>query len=110
MQLIRLKIPGPFIIKPKILKDSRGVFFEKYRKDTIDHYLGYKIKFVQENQSISKKNVFRGFHFQISPYSQSKLVSVSKGRIMDIIIDLRKNSKHFGKHLKIYLERQYLIK
>lgn len=109
MQLIRLKIPGPFIIKPKILKDSRGVFFEKYRKETIDYYYGDKIRFVQENQSVSKKNVFRGFHFQISPYSQSKLVSVSKGRIMDIIIDLRRNSKYFGKHLKIYLDSFYSI-
>ena len=55
MQLIRLKIPGPFIIKPKIFKDFRGIFFEKYRKEIIDSYLGHKIKFVQENQSTSKK-------------------------------------------------------
>ena len=102
MQIIRLKIPGPFIIKPKILKDSRGIFFEKYRQEILDSHLGYKIKFVQENQSISKKNVFRGFHFQISPYPQSKLVSVSKGKILDIIIDLRKNSKYFGNYLKVY--------
>jgi dTDP-4-dehydrorhamnose 3,5-epimerase len=104
MKFVRLKIPGPFVIKPNILKDSRGIFFEKYRQKTIDLHGDYKIKFVQENQSISKKNVFRGFHFQISPYSQSKLVSVAKGKILDIIIDLRKNSKYFGKHLKIYLD------
>ena len=107
MQIIRFKIPGPFIIKPKILKDSRGIFFEKYRQEIIDSYLGHKIKFVQENQSTSKKNVFRGFHFQISPYAQSKLVSVSRGKILDIIIDIRKNSKYFGKHLKVYLDSFY---
>jgi dTDP-4-dehydrorhamnose 3,5-epimerase len=104
MKFVRLKIPGPFVIKPNILKDARGIFFEKYRQKIIDLHGDCKIKFVQENQSISKKNVFRGFHFQISPYSQSKLVSVAKGKILDIIIDLRKNSKHFGKHLKIYLD------
>lgn len=107
MQIIRFKIPGPFIIKPKILKDSRGIFFEKYRQEIIDSHLGYKIKFVQENQSISKKNVFRGFHFQISPYPQSKLVSVSKGKILDVIIDLRKNSKYIGKYLKVHLDSFY---
>ena len=107
MKFVRLKIPGPFLIKPNILKDSRGIFFEKYRQKIIDLHGNYKIKFVQENQSISKKNVFRGFHFQISPYTQSKLVSVAKGKILDIIIDLRKNSKHFGKHLKIYLDSFY---
>ena len=107
MQIIRFKIPGPFIIKPKILNDSRGIFFEKYRQEIIDSHLGYKIKFVQENQSISKKNVFRGFHFQISPYLQSKLVSVSKGKILDVIIDLRKNSKYVGKYLKVHLDSFY---
>ena len=107
MQFVRLKIPGPFVIKPNILKDSRGIFFEKYRQKIIDLHGDHKIKFVQENQSISKKNVFRGFHFQISPYPQSKLVSVAKGKILDIIIDLRKNSKYFGKHLKVYLDSFY---
>jgi len=104
MQFVRLKIPGPFVIRPNILKDSRGIFFEKYRQKIIDLQADHKIKFIQENQSISKKNVFRGFHFQISPYPQSKLVSVAKGKILDVIIDLRKNSKYFGKHLKIYLD------
>ena len=104
MKFVRLKIPGPFVIRPNILKDSRGIFFEKYRQKIIDLQADHKIKFIQENQSISKKNVFRGFHFQISPYPQSKLVSVAKGKILDVIIDLRKNSKYFGKHLKIYLD------
>ena len=107
MKFCKLKIPGPFIIKPKIFKDSRGVFFEKYRQKIVESHLSHKIKFVQENQSISKKNIFRGFHFQISPYAQSKLISVSQGRILDIIIDLRKNSKYFGKHIKIYLDSYY---
>ena len=107
MKFVRLKIPGPFLIKPTILKDSRGIFFEKYRQKILDLYAGCKIKFVQENQSVSKKNVFRGFHFQISPYSQSKFVSVAKGKILDVIIDLRKNSKYFGKHLKVYLDSYY---
>jgi dTDP-4-dehydrorhamnose 3,5-epimerase len=107
MKFARLKIPGPFLIKPTILKDSRGIFFEKYRQKILDLYGDCKIKFVQENQSVSKKNVFRGFHFQISPYPQSKLVSVAEGKILDVIIDLRKNSKYFGKHLKVYLDSYY---
>lgn len=104
MKFEKLKIPGPVLIKPDIHKDLRGHFFERYKKKELDLFLGNKIDFIQENQSSSKKNVFRGFHFQINPFAQSKLISVYKGKILDIIIDIRSSSKYFGKFLKIYLD------
>jgi dTDP-4-dehydrorhamnose 3,5-epimerase len=106
MKFQKLKIPGPVLIKPEIHKDLRGHFFERYKKKELDLFLGNKINFIQENQSLSKKNVFRGFHFQINPFSQSKLISVYKGKILDVIVDIRSNSKYFGKFLKIYLDSE----
>ena len=88
--------------------DSNNVEFNCDKGKTLIYFecisLPNKINFIQENQSLSKKNVFRGFHFQINPFSQSKLISVYKGKILDVIVDIRSNSKYFGKFLKIYLD------
>lgn len=84
---------GVFIIKNKKIYDDRGCFFENYKKDFFFENLGFEM--VQENISRSSKNVLRGMHFQIYPFCQSKVVSVNNGKILDVIIDLRVNSKTF---------------
>lgn len=104
MNFIKLKLSGPFLIKPNIFKDQRGFFFEKYTKDKLNSYLNYKFNFLQENQSLSYSGVFRGLHFQTKPFEQAKLVCVNFGKILDIIVDIRFNSPTYGKHIKIFLD------
>ena len=96
MQIIQTKIEGLFEIQPVVHNDNRGWFYEFYREDI---YLS-KItdnRFVQENHSFSKKGVVRGLHLQLAPYEQAKVVSVMIGKIMDVVVDLRKDSATFGK-------------
>ena len=102
MKIIKTEINGIFIIEPKIYKDSRGYFYESYSKKDFDEEIG-KICFVQDNQSCSIKGVIRGLHFQKPPYSQAKLVRCVKGSVLDVAVDLRKNSETFGKHIIIEL-------
>ena len=101
MQIIKTKINGPLIIVPSIFKDTRGFFFEKYNYKSF-FKIGIKYNFVQDNLSYSKKNVLRGLHFQ-KKFPQGKLVKVVKGEIFDVIVDLRKNKKSFGKYLSFRL-------
>ena len=101
MTIIETDIKGLYLLKPKIFKDSRGFFLETYKNDKYIKKL-IKFNFVQDNHSRSKKNVLRGLHLQ-TKFPQGKYVSVLKGKILDIAIDLRKNSKTFGKHFKIVL-------
>jgi len=86
---------GFSVIEPTIIKDERGCFFESFKKDFFEHMVNKTI-FIQENTSISKKNVLRGLHYQTYPYTQSKLVRVTYGEVMDVIVDIRKNSPTFG--------------
>jgi dTDP-4-dehydrorhamnose 3,5-epimerase len=101
MQIIKTKINGPLIIVPSIFKDTRGFFLEKYNYKSF-FKIGIKHNFVQDNLSYSKKNVLRGLHFQ-KKFPQGKLVKVVKGEIFDVIVDLRKNKKSFGKYLSFRL-------
>ena len=103
MNITETILKGCFLIEPKIFKDQRGVFFELFRKDALETKLGYEIEFVQENQSISKKGVLRGLHFQKGETAQAKLVSVRKGEVLDVVVDLREGSKTYGEHLRIRL-------
>lgn len=96
---------GLMLIKPRVFEDSRGAFFESYNHRLFSEN-GISDVFVQDNQSFSTKNVLRGIHFQIPPFAQSKLVRVNTGAVIDVAIDLRKNSKTFGKHFKIELTEQ----
>ncbi len=89
-------LKGPKIIIPKILKDNRGCFFEKWNKSLLDKNLEEKVDFVQDNQSRSKCGVLRGLHYQITPKAQNKLVSCISGEIFDVAVDIRKNSPTFG--------------
>lgn len=100
------------IITPAVFEDERGYFFESYNKSKLSE-LGINIDFVQDNQSFSKKGTLRGLHYQNPPFAQTKLVRVLQGEIMDVAVDLRKDSPTFGKHFGIILtaenKKQLLI-
>ena len=95
---------GLVICQPNIIKDSRGFFSETFKKNEFEKYIGKSIDFCQENLSESKYGVLRGLHFQVEPFAQSKLVSVLKGKILDVVIDIRKNSEYYGKNFSIELD------
>lgn len=100
----KTKFKGLFIIQPKILSDDRGFFFESFKKVAFDEFVEKKIDFCQENESQSNYGVLRGLHFQRPPYTQSKLVKVIKGKVLDVVVDLRKNSDTFLESFSIVLD------
>lgn len=87
------------IIEPRVFKDSRGYFFESYNKKEFDQLVGYEIDFVQDNEAVSSYGVLRGLHFQKGEYAQAKLVRVIKGKVLDVAVDIRKDSLTFGKYV-----------
>ena len=107
---------GVYELNPPIFKDKRGYFYESFNQKKFTDIFG-EIKFVQENHSFSSKNVFRGLHYQIRPYSQSKLVECISGKILDIVVDLRKSSPTFSmwgaielsenKHNQLWIEKGF---
>jgi dTDP-4-dehydrorhamnose 3,5-epimerase len=97
MKLLNTKINGPKILKTKIYKDSRGFLKEVYRKNILN-----KVEFPFDVMSFSKKNVLRGLHIQ-SKKPQAKIITVTHGKILDVAVDLRKNSKSFGKYLSLII-------
>jgi dTDP-4-dehydrorhamnose 3,5-epimerase len=105
MQIIRTEIPDLLIIQPKVFEDERGYFFESYNKKSFSEN-GIAVDFVQDNQSLSQKGVLRGLHFQNPPFAQGKLVSVMKGAVLDVAVDIRKNSATYGKFCSIELSEK----
>lgn len=105
MKIEKTFIEGLLVIQPTIFGDHRGYFFESFRKDTLTD-AGIDFEFVQDNQSMSKKNILRGLHFQTHPFAQGKLVQVIKGAVLDVAVDIRKNSKTYGEHFKIELNEE----
>ena len=105
MKIINTDISGLFIIEPKLYHDSRGYFFESYNNDDYSKVLP-NINFIQDNESKSTRGVLRGLHFQIPPYEQSKLVRCIIGEVLDVAVDLRKNSKTYGKHFSLVLSEK----
>ncbi len=103
MKLRNTDLDGCYIIEHDIFKDDRGAFYESYNKEKLEALLGFPINFVQDNHSVSHKGVLRGLHYQESPYEQSKLVRVVRGEVIDVVVDIRKNSPTFGRHFKIRL-------
>jgi dTDP-4-dehydrorhamnose 3,5-epimerase len=95
MNLIKTKLDGLVVLKPNIFKDNRGCFMESYNQKNINKLLG-NVNFVQDNESKSYKGVLRGLHFQKPPMAQAKLVRCIKGEILDVALDLRKDSKTYG--------------
>lgn len=102
MQIITTEIPGLLIIQPRVFEDGRGYFFESYNKKALAEQ-GFTADFVQDNQSMSQKGVLRGLHFQAPPHTQGKLVSVIRGAVLDVAVDLRSSSPTYGKHVSIEL-------
>ncbi len=97
MKLINTPFEGMYIIQPRVFSDSRGYFFESYSTAKFKE-LGLDIDFVQDNESFSEYGVIRGLHYQLAPYAQAKLVRAVKGSILDVGVDVRKNSPTYGKH------------
>ncbi len=112
MEKIKTPIPDLFILKPQVYFDKRGYFFESYNKKVFRD-LGLNYEFVQDNQSMSSYGVIRGLHYQLEPYAQAKLVRVVLGKILDVAVDLRKNSPTFGQVYAVELsdenKLQFLI-
>lgn len=105
MELIKTSIDGLLIIKPDVFKDDRGYFYESYNKERFAK-AGLMIDFVQDNESKSSKGVLRGLHFQKPPFAQGKLVRVIKGSVMDVAVDLRKDSLTYGKWESVVLTEE----
>ena len=113
MNFIKTNIPDVIICEPQVHGDDRGYFVETFRADKLEEFVGYKINFCQDNESKSSKGVLRGLHYQLPPHAQTKLVRVIQGRVLDVAVDIRKNSPTFGKHVAVELsaenKRQLLV-
>ncbi len=96
-------IPDVVLCEPMIHGDERGYFVETFREDKLEDFLGYPIKFLQDNESKSSYGVLRGLHYQLEPYAQTKLIRVIQGTILDIAVDIRKKSPTFGLHVSMEL-------
>lgn len=111
MNVIETELPGVLIIEPKVLRDSRGFFFECFHAERYKAH-GMKLDFVQDNFSHSTKNVLRGLHYQLE-HAQGKLVWVTRGRVFDVAVDMRRGSPHFGEWTSVFLDakepRQFYI-
>ena len=103
MQFKPQSIPDVIVIEPQIHGDERGYFAETFRQDKLEQALGYRVNFVQDNESKSSKGVLRGLHFQSAPHAQSKLVRVIEGSVLDVAVDIRKGSSTFGQHIAVEL-------
>lgn len=117
MEVIKTEIDGVLIIEPKVFGDARGYFFESFSQREFDEkvapILGHTILFVQDNESMSSYGVMRGLHFQRPPYTQSKLVRCVKGAVLDVAVDIRKESPTYGQHVAVELteenHRQFFV-
>jgi dTDP-4-dehydrorhamnose 3,5-epimerase len=103
MQIEYTPIEGCFIIHDTFFGDHRGYFFESFNRNTFLEKTGVAVDFVQDNQSSSSKGVLRGLHFQHGEFAQAKLVRVLSGAVLDVAVDLRKDSKTFGQHVAVEL-------
>ena len=112
INIIKTDIEGVVIIEPRIFGDSRGYFYESYSQRDFEEKVG-RVNFVQDNQSFSHYGVLRGLHFQNPPYTQSKLVRVIQGKVVDVAVDIRKGSPTYGKYVAVELtgenHRQFFI-
>jgi dTDP-4-dehydrorhamnose 3,5-epimerase len=106
MVITKCRIPGLLIIEPRVFEDERGSFFESFNEKQFRESTGVDLTFCQDNESISKKNVLRGLHFQTPPFAQGKLVRVSFGKVLDVAVDIRKDSRFYGQHELIELSAE----
>ena len=106
MKFIATELSDVWLIEPQRHTDTRGYFCETFRRNEFERAIGRSIEFVQENESLSSFGVVRGLHYQIGDAAQAKLVRVSEGAIIDVAVDLRRNSPSFGQHICIELSAQ----
>ena len=117
IKVTQTSIDGLLIIEPHVFHDGRGYFFESFNSSEFREAVGKRVSFVQDNQALSCCGVLRGLHFQLPPHSQAKLVSVAKGKVLDVAVDLRKGSPTYGKyeavelsednHLQVFIPRGF---
>ena len=105
MEIIKTPLEGLLVIKPRIFGDDRGYFFESWSKQSFSE-AGLDLDFLQDNQSLSSKGVLRGLHFQNPPYAQGKLVRVIKGAVLDVAVDIRKDSPTYGQYFSVELSEK----
>ena len=106
MNYIKTDIPGVWILEPKVFNDARGYFMETWREEDFNQAIGRDVHFVQDNQSMSSYGVLRGLHFQKGEASQAKLVRVLQGTVVDVAVDLRKDSPTFGNYVMVELSEE----
>ena len=107
MNFIPQSIAEVFLIDPVIHKDMRGYFVETFRQELFDKALGYEVFFVQDNESKSiSRGVLRGLHYQSFPHTQAKLIRVTNGKVLDVAVDLRRNSKTFGCYVAVEISEE----
>lgn len=103
MIFTKTKLEGCYVIEPKLFSDDRGYFFESFNQEKFSEGIGANVNFVQDNQSFSGYGVIRAIHYQLGPHAQAKLVRVLSGRVLDVAVDLRKDSSTYGQHVAIEL-------
>ena len=103
MKFTRTELEDVVIIEPKVFGDNRGYFMETFRQDKFEDFIGYSVKFCQDNESMSSYGVLRALHYQLPPFAQSKLVRVIKGRVLDVAVDIRRGSPIFGRYVSVEL-------
>jgi dTDP-4-dehydrorhamnose 3,5-epimerase len=106
MRVKQAPVEGCFIVEPKVHIDKRGHFFETFNKANFLELTGLKVDFVQDNQSFSSKGVLRGLHFQKGKHAQAKLIRAVKGQVLDVAVDIRKNSPTFGSHFSLIISEK----
>tara|TARA_R110001583_G_scaffold41751_3_gene132627 strand:+ start:5828 stop:6400 length:573 start_codon:yes stop_codon:yes gene_type:complete len=106
LKFIRTKIPDVVLCKPTVFNDERGYFFESFKKEVFNKFIGFATNFIQDNEAKSTKGVLRGLHYQLPPFAQSKLVRVVKGKVLDIAVDIRKGSPTFGNYEAVELSEE----
>ncbi|MBU2938047.1 dTDP-4-dehydrorhamnose 3,5-epimerase [Lacinutrix sp. C3R15] len=103
MKATETKLEGCFVLEPTIFEDKRGYFFESFNQEKFNTLINKNVAFVQDNESFSSKGVLRGLHYQVGAHAQAKLVRVIKGKVLDVAVDVRANSKTFGQHVAVEL-------
>jgi len=103
MKLVKTKLEDCVILEPNVFKDNRGYFLESYNQKNFNELTGMSVNFVQDNESFSSKGVLRGLHYQTGSFAQAKLVRVIKGKVLDVAVDIRKDSPTFGEHISVEL-------
>lgn len=106
MEVLENPMTGLFLLKPRVFEDDRGYFFESWQKERLEKAIGSSVNFVQDNESMSTANVLRGMHFQKPPHAQAKLVRVVRGEVLDVVVDIRKNSGSYGQHYSARLSEE----